>query len=470
MNKINIAVIGSGPGGALTAALLAEHGREVLLIEKGKHWGLNSCSSFSQEEMIQKYRNGGLTLTFGDTKISYIEGSCVGGGSEINSGLYFRTPETILSHWRKKYKVDDLDENILQPHFEANERDLSVSFMPSDQIPAASLKLHQGAQTLGWKSIEVPRWYKYQQNGEGIKQSMTETLIPRAIAAGAIVQSETMVEKIYKTNNIWIIKGNAQGKAFHLAANKVFLCAGAISTPQLLSQNGLSMLAGKTLHMHPTIKIVGKFNEKVNNRNMGVPVHQVKEFSPRFGFGCSVSSYPYLALAMMDIPHGLHKVNAHWENMAIYYSMVTSGKGSVSHTFLGKDPLVKYTLGQQGFVDTLDGMEKLGECLFAAGAEEIYPSVANSRTIHNLSELKAFKSELMASSFSRLNMMTIHLFSSCPMGEDRSQCVVNSFGQVHGQENLYVNDASMLCGPLGVNPQGTIMAIARRNISQFLKK
>jgi len=67
------------------------------------------------------------------------------------------------------------------------------------------------------------------------------------------------------------------------------------------------------------------------------------------------------------------------------------------------------------------------------------------------------------------NLMTIHLFSSCPMGEDQSKSAVNSFGQVHGHKNLFVSDASILCSAPGVNPQGTLMAIARRNAMHFLE-
>jgi choline dehydrogenase-like flavoprotein len=66
--------------------------------------------------------------------------------------------------------------------------------------------------------------------------------------------------------------------------------------------------------------------------------------------------------------------------------------------------------------------------------------------------------------------MTIHLFSSCPMGEDQSKCATNSFGRVHGFKNLFVNDASLLCTAPGVNPQGSIIALARRNALKFLGK
>ena len=35
----------------------------------------------------------------------------------------------------------------------------------------------QGADKIGWSSMEVPRWYKFDGNNHGTKQSMTETYV-----------------------------------------------------------------------------------------------------------------------------------------------------------------------------------------------------------------------------------------------------------------------------------------------------
>ena len=67
------------------------------------------------------------------------------------------------------------------------------------------------------------------------------------------------------------------------------------------------------------------------------------------------------------------------------------------------------------------------------------------------------------------NVTTIHLFGSCPMGDDPNHCAVDSFGKVYAYNNVYVNDASILPGAPSVNPQGTIMALARRNTVRFLE-
>jgi len=66
------------------------------------------------------------------------------------------------------------------------------------------------------------------------------------------------------------------------------------------------------------------------------------------------------------------------------------------------------------------------------------------------------------------NLMTIHLFSSCPMGEGQDRCATDSFGRVRGVTGLHIADASLLCTAPGVNPQGSVMAFARRNVVEFL--
>ena len=57
MIQTEIVVIGSGPGGSITASLLAENGYNVILIDSGSNYRLNSCMPFTQEEMEQKYNS-----------------------------------------------------------------------------------------------------------------------------------------------------------------------------------------------------------------------------------------------------------------------------------------------------------------------------------------------------------------------------------------------------------------------------
>jgi choline dehydrogenase-like flavoprotein len=201
---------------------------------------------------------------------------------------------------------------------------------------------------------------------------------------------------------------------------------------------------------------------------MGVPVHQVKQFSPRYSFGCSISSYPYLKLGMNDHREAVATVDTHWQQMGIYYAMITGkGHGSVRCVPGFRDPLVRYKLMDGDMQALAEALHNLAKLLFEAGAIALYPSITHGPRLTHPKNLLDLPEMLPRS---HTNLMTIHLFSSCPMGENRDRCATDSFGRVHGFKNLYVSDASLLCSAPGVNPQGTIMAIARRNALKFLGK
>jgi hypothetical protein len=462
-----IIVIGSGPGGAITAALLAEAGREVLLVEEGPYLGLDSCTPFSRDEMVQKYRNGGQTVALGANKISYVEGRCVGGGSEINSGLYHRTPPEILERWRKEFAVDAIGEKEMQLHFEACERDLSVSLLPG-AAPLASLKLHEGASRLGWKSMEVPRWFRYAPEG-GRRQSMTETFVPRFLKAGGNLLPRAAVENIQREGASWTIHARHETAGpIQLTAKYLFLCAGAVQTPAILRRSGITRNVGNSLQLHPTVKVTARFKEAVNSAEMGVPVHQVKQFSPLLSFGCSISSPPYLALGLLDHPPALLTMPADWPHLATYYAMLAGdGSGTIRTPPGMRTPLVRYRLPESGRRDLADGLRNLCRALFESGATTLYPGITGLAPLESQEHLSTIPGAIPPG---RSNLMTIHLFSSCPMGENRDRCAADSFGRVHGFESLFVSDASLLCTAPGVNPQGSIMALARRNAMHFLEQ
>jgi len=467
--RCQIAVIGSGPGGAVTACLLAEAGRDVVLIEEGPHLRLGSCAPFSAAELEQKYRHGGQTAAMGRTKVAYVEGCCVGGGSEINSGLYHRTPPAILDLWTREFRVAGLDEAAMRPHFEAGERDLSVGPLPGP-APAASLKLHEGALRLGWKSLEVPRWFRYDTTADGgTRQSMTETYIPRFLAAGGRLLARARADRLLREGKGWSVEAtHTEGTPVTVHAETVFVCAGAVQTPLLLRRSGFRHRIGDSLQLHPTVKVAARFPGIVNSAAMGVPVHQVKEFAPTCSFGCSISSPAWLMLALIDHPAAAAEARRDWTRMANYYAMITAdARGSVRSVPGFRDALVRYPLGHADLTRLAGGLKQLCELLFAAGAETLFPGFAGAPRLDSADDLRRLPATLPAG---RASLMTIHLFSSCPMGEDHSRCATDSYGGVHGTEGLFVNDASLLCTAPGVNPQGTIMALARRNVLRFLNR
>ncbi|HWP65416.1 MAG TPA: GMC family oxidoreductase [Candidatus Limnocylindria bacterium] len=465
---VDVLVIGSGPGGAITACLLAEAGRQVLLVEEGPWLPLGATEPFSPEEMRRKYRSGGVTVALGSPKIAYAEGRCVGGGSEINSGLYHRTPDEVLDAWSRDFGLRGASPEELAPHFDACERELGVGLLPGPASPA-SRRLEAGASRLGWKAIEVPRWYRY-ADGVATKQSMSETYVPRAVAAGCAVVANTRVVRLRRVAGTWCAEAVRRDDAHRpetveLRARTVFVAGGAVQTPALLRRSGIRRGIGDALHFHPTVKVVAEFPDVVNDVHAGVPVHQIKEFAPRLSLGGSASAPPHLALAMTDHPEHLRPVLAEWRRHAIYYAAGTGGRGRVRAVPLYEDPLVRYALADSDLRELALGLRRLCECLLAAGAVRLYPSVRGVPPLAGEVDLGRLPSTLPRE---RTSAMTVHAFSTCPMGEAPG-CATDSHGRVHGVPDLYVADASLLCGPPGVNPQGSVMAFARRNALAFLE-
>ena len=110
----DVLIIGSGAGGATTAATLAEAGHDVLIVEEGSWVPQGSVTPFSLEQMNQQYRSGGVTVALGLPSIAYTEGRCAGGGTEVNSGLYRRPPGYTLDRWRADYGIVDFATDDLE--------------------------------------------------------------------------------------------------------------------------------------------------------------------------------------------------------------------------------------------------------------------------------------------------------------------------------------------------------------------
>lgn len=469
--RAEIAVIGSGPGGAITAALLAESGRDVMLIEEGPNLSVESAPAFSRAEIVQKYRNGGVTVAMGGAKVVYAEGRCVGGGSEINRGLYVRTPSETLEAWHRDFRVEATREADLEPHFEACEEAVGLSYLPAGAAPPASLKLAEGAASLGWDAMEVPRLFRYESDGrEPRKQSMTQTFLPRYLKAGGQLLPDTKAMRLRRHGARWELRAEycADGvpsRQVDIAAETVFVACGAIQTPVLLRRSRISRSAGNSLRFHPMVKVVARFPEEVNLPGAYDPVHQIKEFCPRFSMGCSINSPATIALAMADHPEQLPEVDRDWRKMAVYYAEIFGGNGTVRTLPGFRDPLVRVRFSPWEMTELGEALRKLCQCLFAAGAVALYPGISGSGVLKSEADLEKIPEVLP---LDRTNLMALHLFSTCPMGEDRSRCVTDSFGRVHGADGLYIADASLLCRSPGVNPQGSIMAIAHRNVLEYL--
>jgi choline dehydrogenase-like flavoprotein len=289
--ETEILIIGSGAGGAVTAATLARAGRAVMVVEEGPWVDPDAVEPFSIDEMVLKYRHRGASAALGSPGIAYAEGRCVGGSTEINSGLYHRLPPELADEWRTTYRIAEFTPEVLNKYADQVESELSVSHLPGAP-PPSSAALERGAAKLGWRAVEFARVFTYDSAGRGTKQTMARTFLPRAVDEGAQIIAECRVAKLIRKGDRIVgarctreLPGG-ETESLTIRAEHVFVCGGAIQTPTLLQHSGIRAQIGGGLKFPPTVKVAAvprAFD------HADVPMHRVAEFAPFLTIGGSAS-------------------------------------------------------------------------------------------------------------------------------------------------------------------------------------
>jgi len=474
--RCEVLVIGSGAGGALTAAMLAEAGRDVLLVEEGLAVD-RPIATHSPEAMQLWFRNSGLTPLLGDVKIALVEGRCLGGGTEVNSAFWHRPFPQILDRWREEFRIEELSEAALAPLFEELERELNVRTLGDTPPPRSSALLATGLERMGWAYREVPRAVSHDPGANqyfpGAKRSMSQTYLPRARRAGARLHSPCRIERL-------TVEGRrvtgARGRSFEngapepveIVADHVFVCGGATQTPALLRRSGIKKNVGDSLKIHPMLKVAAEFPEVLDSHLAALPVYQASEFWPDITIGGAVYSAGYLAMILSEDWAERQREMVGWHRMALYYTACCgTGKGRVRAFPFTGEALAFYSLSSRDQQLLTEGFRATCQALFAAGATHLYPALRHVARLDTPAQVEELTAKPLP--LNTLSLSTVHAFSSCPLGEDRSRCAADSYGRVHDYANLFLNDASLLPDSPGVNPQGTIMGLALRNVRHFLQ-
>jgi choline dehydrogenase-like flavoprotein len=475
-----VLIVGSGAGGSSVADVLTKAGLDVLMLEEGPVAYHKKTTNQIVEMIPRLWRSGGLTLALGAPPISYVEGRCVGGGTEINAAIIQKVPDNLLDIWADKYKIKEFGSEELKPYYDRAFDAVNAS-LAHGELGEPSNIIKKGAASLGWKISSLER---AQDNcignnrcttgcPSGAKQSMSITLLKDSIHRGMRLISQCRVSNVSSNKHgvftvAHALDENNKKYKIKIKSKFIFICCGAVHTPVLLQRSGISKKAGKTFQLHPTFKVIAKFPQIVNADKNRLPLFAVTEFMPDIRLGGSVFTPAFFSTSLADDWISRKKLMKEYSYCGLYYAMIRgTGRGSVRVMPFLKDPIVTYKLSDNDWKNMKNAIKHLSKLMFSAGASEIYPSIRNHPAWTSLEEVHG---EIDNASFQKkmINLMTIHLFSSCPMGEIEGQSVTNSFGKVKNTNNVFVADASLIPESPGVNPQATVMALAYRTAEKFL--
>lgn len=456
--EVDYLVMGSGAGGALTAYWLAKQGKSVLIAEEGPWENIQNARCGITYTFPRIWRDGGIIPILGNTKLAFAEGCCAGGSTMLNSGLFHRIPLAVRKDWANRFQLKNLDD--LDSYHEQIEKALSVQEIPQPQNQACT-RLREGAELCGFHGIQVPVASKGSE-GHLSKQHMQATYLNDALANGAQLLTHCRVQKIIcEKHRVVGVQILCRTREKFIRCRHLILCGGPLQTPLLLRRSGITRNIGNSVNFHPTLRVLADFGEPINAFLHEMPFYQVKEFAPKITLGASVSAPAFFAtLLSARWPH-MDPITAA-KQMALYYVSVTGSTKGVIRNF-GSSYLVRYSLSSEDIQAISTGFKHLAELLFAAGAKSLYTSIEDAAPIHSIAEAHVFAQPLLPQK--KLQLMTIHAFSSCPIGENRELCAADSYGRVFDYHNLFINDASMLPSSPTANPQGPLMALALRNLT-----
>lgn len=477
--ECDVVIVGSGAGGAVAAAVLAEAGLEVAVLEAGPYLDRGSYPEEPIAALTSLYRDGGMTVAMGRPAVPTPVGRAVGGTTVINSGTCFRTPEPVLARWEAEHGITWAGD--LGTDFEAAERMLHVRAVDPERMGRNGQLLREGAEALGVSHAPLHRNAGACRQCSSCptgcrldaKRAMHVSYLPRAVAAGARVRAGVEARRVVFERGRAVAvecrsgvarQGAGRGRPFTVRARRaVVLAGGAFGTPELLMRSGFrspSGELGRNLRIHPACWVGARFDEPVRGWDGVMQSYAVDEWEDR-GVLLEATFTP-LAFGGQWLPG----TGAEHQRRLLDFDHVASTGVHLSDRSTGRVGLagdgslrISYRLRREDADRLVFGIARAAELLYAAGATEVYPQIGGTATVSR-SGIAAL--EASPPPRSALRLEAFHPMGTARMDSDPHRGVAGADGAVHGAEALYVADGSLLPSSIGVNPMMTIVAMASR--------
>ena len=490
----DVVVVGSGAGGGVIAARLAQAGQRVVVLEAG---GYFDEEDFDQIE-LHAYRNsfwrGGPTPT-ADMNITLQAGAGLGGGTTINWTNCLRTRPWVREEWTREYGLEGVGGAEFDRHLDAVSERISVNDNCSD-FNGPNQRLQEAAAKLDWAFNRLarntdPATYSPDTAGylgfgdpTGSKQGTMKTYLQDAFDAGTQILVRTRAERILLDGSgraagvsaTYADPTNGASAAVTVRAPRVVVAAGALETPALLLRSGVGGPAvGKNLRLHPVVAAISSFPEDQKAWWGPCMTGNVEEFehaadpeangygfliqAPQFTTASAAAFIPFTGgIEHKTVMSGLAKIS--WA-----ISIVRDhGSGEVAIDENGL-PVVTYSVTDPidlaNLRTAVDAMVRAHE---AAGAEQVFVLADGLPTWHRGEDVDGFIAKAQAIPFGAggYRMFSAHQMGTCRMGVDPDTSVANPNGELHDTPGVWIGDGSAFPTASGTNPMLSVMALASR--------
>lgn len=476
----DVVVVGSGAGGAVVAAELAEAGLSVIVLEEGPWVRFEEYSKFRPTQTLRKmFREGGTAAAIGvgDTPvISVLAGRAVGGSSVLTGGVCFRIPEVISAQWAGELGLTDYAADALESAYESVEKSIGVAEVPESMRSESTRLFAEGARRTG---IHIKSLRRNMPDCKGAsvcnfgcphnaKLSVDRTYLPRAMNKGVRIFSDCLVERVTSQNGRASgVEARATGGRrvrVRIRAKTVVVAAGTMHTPSVLRRSGVAKRKGQRLGrgvtLHPAFRVAALFDQEVKGWQGAMQSAYSDDFEAE---GVTlVGVFPpanILAAAMPGVGPSFMQRASTLGHVAIFGGMVHDEGGGTLHGIPGREPLLTYRMAKRDKDRFRRGVAILASTFFAAGAREIYLPIFGMPPLTKESDLALLDRDIPGPLY---ECTAFHPLGSARMGVDADTSVVNPDGESHDLPGLFVADGSVLPTSIGVNSQLPVMTVATR--------
>jgi cholesterol oxidase len=509
-------VVGSGFGGGIAACRLAEAGRSVCVLERGRRFGPDDFIDRPEDTPKLLWHTianpGGLFDVRMLRDVVVITAAGVGGGSLVYANVQLRAPEDVFATgWPGAITRAALDpwydktEEALAPQTTPDEPaldkvrafaaagaragkqavrlPLAVHFGADRANPFSGLP-QQGCQNLGRCDIGCPLH---------AKNTVDITYVARAEQHGAEVrplQLVTGIETPTAPGGNWrlIYKNLGAGRDGAVEAPLIVLAAGTLGTPRLLLANrrrmpNLSPALGTRfsgngdalgLALDPQASDV----RDVHN-DVGPVMTSALDYTADRRMILADGGLPPGFEAILDVARGVNVIRGwrRWlvraRNTLVYLVLSDQSLSPREVTLDSRksnaNSLIFLMIGR----DAANGRMRLTPLLRRLDIR--WDKTASAALFANLERTAhEVAAAAHATAFYALEggplskFTTVHPLGGCPMADDPASGVVDDVGRVYGYRGLRVLDGSIVPTALGVNPSKTIAALAERGVAQLI--
>jgi choline dehydrogenase-like flavoprotein len=477
-STFDVIIIGSGFGGAAAAYELAKSNKKVLVVERGGVVKRDNLDWNSKAILVnQRYESDSFWEVkqynqHHHQKFGFRE--VVGGNSIFYGGAALRLNSNDMKSWPVSYETFEpyyrKAEQLLEVHGDSNEYDYKYPY-PSLPLNKPAQRLFDAAKKRGLKPYKLPLAINFENKNrttciqcntcDGFpckikaKNDVTQTLLKKALASGAVINSNTIVEQIGHDNgcasSIQCVDKKTKSR-FKIKGKVILIAAGSIATPLLLINSNI------------THKYLGKYLMRHCN---GI-------VSCVFPFRTNPEQIFHKQLLFMD----------YYEKMRQEFSTAI---GCIQDIYMPASDVIRHfaprglkTLAGifRPFIQNLlciaEDDPQVENCVMPSQSQDRYgmrvPQITHRYSVHDVKRRKylekqaskilksaggMFPQKIKIDSFS-------HAIGTTRFGTSVDNSVLDNKCKLWGMKNVYVVDGAFMPTSGGVNPSLTITANALR--------